>query len=245
MSGNCGHRFFRCSRRGSFEKPQADADEPDEQAENGHAPEAVRDPRGRHRRVGKSRRRRADTKRGAVNVVRILDDRVVHEGANVRARAVIEGVRPGAPSRWHSLRQAVPLFCLLPHRVFHARCPSDMDGDRPRTEHHVQRAIRRRCDPQAEEASSEEPVRCGVYSGLHRRMCCNFQKRQERDWSSRPDSVSCRHLGQPVDELNLSPNVRTAHPPRLSLPDHVHGLVALDGSPRRLTLAQPLLSLVV
>ena len=63
-----------------------------------------------------------------------------------------------------------------------------------------------------------------------------FQKRQESDWSSRLGSVSCRHLEQVVDELNLSPHIRTAHPPRLPLPDHVHGLVALDRSPRRLKL---------
>ena len=42
-----------------------------------------------------------------------------------------------------------------------------------------------------------------------------FQKRQESDWSSRPGSVSCRHPEQVVDELNLSPHIRTAHPPRL------------------------------
>ena len=68
-----------------------------------------------------------------------------------------------------------------------------------------------------------------------------FQKRQESDWSSRPGSVSCRHLEQVVDELNLLPHIRTAHPPRLPLPDHVHGLVALDRSPRRLKLTKPLL----
>ena len=68
-----------------------------------------------------------------------------------------------------------------------------------------------------------------------------FQKRQESDWSSRPGSVSCRHPEQVVDELNLSPHIRTAHPPRLPLPDHVHGLVALDRSPRRLKLTKPLL----
>ena len=50
-------------------------------------------------------------------------------------------------------------------------------------------------------------------------------------------------VGQLVDELNLSPNIRTAHPPRLPLPDHVHGLVSLDRSPRRLKLAKPLLGL--
>ena len=59
-----------------------------------------------------------------------------------------------------------------------------------------------------------------------------FQKRQESD---------SRHPEQVVDELNLSPHIRTAHPPRLPLPDHVHGLVALDRSPRRLKLTKPLL----
>ena len=65
-----------------------------------------------------------------------------------------------------------------------------------------------------------------------------FKKRQERDGSSRPGFVSCRHLEQLVDELNLSPNIRTAHTPRLPLPDHVHGLVALDRSPRRGVVAR-------
>ena len=44
-----------------------------------------------------------------------------------------------------------------------------------------------------------------------------------------------------MDELNLLPNIRTAHPPRLPLPDHVHSLVALDRSPRRLKITEPLL----
>ena len=30
-----------------------------------------------------------------------------------------------------------------------------------------------------------------------------LKKRQERDWSSRPGSVSCRYLEQPVDKRNL------------------------------------------
>ena len=70
-----------------------------------------------------------------------------------------------------------------------------------------------------------------------------FKKRQESDWSSRPSSVSCRHLEQPVDELNLSPNVRIAHLLRLPLPDHVHGLVSLDRSLRRVEFTKALLSL--
>ena len=44
-----------------------------------------------------------------------------------------------------------------------------------------------------------------------------FKKRQESDWSGRPGAVSCSHPEQLVDELNLSPNIRTAHPPRLPL----------------------------
>ena len=61
--------------------------------------------------------------------------------------------------------------------------------------------------------------------------------------SSRPGSVSCSHLEQLVDELNLSPDIRTAHPPRLPLPDHVHGLVSLDRSPRRVEFMRALLGL--
>ena len=71
-------------------------------------------------------------------------------------------------------------------------------------------------------------------------MCCNFPK-AARERLVESVSVSCRHLEQVVDELNLSPHIRTAHPPRLPLPDHVHGLVALDHSPRRLKLTKPLL----
>ena len=54
---------------------------------------------------------------------------------------------------------------------------------------------------------------------------------------------SSKNLEQLVDELNLSPNIRTAHPPRLPLPDHVHCLVSLDRSARRVELATPLLGL--
>ena len=84
---------------------------------------------------------------------------------------------------------------------------------------------------------------CGAPSTKTAGCVATFQKRQESDWSSWPGSVSCRHLEQVVDELNLSPNIRTAHPPRLPLPDHVHGLVALDRSPRRVECTKALLGL--
>ena len=43
-------------------------------------------------------------------------------------------------------------------------------------------------------------------------------------------AVSCSHPEQLADELNLSPNIRTAHSPRLPLPDHAYCLVSLDRS---------------
>ena len=93
-------------------------------------------------------------------------------------------------------------------------------------------------------ATSTEEGQCApirwIFANASSAIGCvaTFKKRQERVWSSRPGFVSCRHFEQLVDELNLSPNVRTAHPPRLSFPHHVHGLVALDGSPRRVKLAK-------
>ena len=43
-----------------------------------------------------------------------------------------------------------------------------------------------------------------------------FKKRQESKGSGRPGSISCSHLEQLVDELNLLPNIQTAHPPRVA-----------------------------
>ena len=70
--------------------------------------------------------------------------------------------------------------------------------------------------------------------------CCNFKNGDEERLGI---EGSCSHLEPPVDELNLSPNIRAAHPPHLPLPNHVHGLVSLDCSPRRLKLAKPLLGI--
>ena len=46
----------------------------------------------------------------------------------------------------------------------------------------------------------------------HRGCVATFKKQQESDWLGRPGSVSCSHLEQLVDELNLSLNIRTAYP---------------------------------
>ncbi len=44
-----------------------------------------------------------------------------------------------------------------------------------------------------------------------------------------------------VDELNLTPNISSAHPPNLPLPQHVHRLITLNGLLRRLEFSEPLL----
>ena len=52
-----------------------------------------------------------------------------------------------------------------------------------------------------------------------------FSRSRMSAWSGRPSSLSCNHLKQLVDELNLSPNIRTAHPLGLPLPDHSQWLL--------------------
>jgi hypothetical protein len=44
-----------------------------------------------------------------------------------------------------------------------------------------------------------------------------------------------------VDELNLTPNISSAHPPNLPLPDQVHRLITLNRSLRRLEFPESLL----
>ena len=61
------------------------------------------------------------------------------------------------------------------------------------------------------------------------RCVATVKKRPENDGSSRPGSVSSSHLEQLVDELNLLPNIRTTHPPRLLLAGPVYrSLTARD-----------------
>ena len=83
-----------------------------------------------------------------------------------------------------------------------------------------------------EEAKLEEPewknFTHNIVEGAFGGCVATFKRRQESDGSGRPGAVSCSHPEQFVDELNLLPNIRTVHPPRLPLPDHVHGLVSSD-----------------
>ena len=95
------------------------------------------------------------------------------------------------------------------------------------------------CGPRAAAVDAVTP---GVYRPRGLDGCvATFKKRPENSWSSRPGSVSCSHFEQLVDELNLLPNIRTVQAPRLPLPDHVHGLVSLDRSPRRVEFTKALL----
>ena len=54
-----------------------------------------------------------------------------------------------------------------------------------------------------------QTVRILWFMGLKQMRGCvaTFKKRQESDGLGRPCSVSCNHLDQMVDELNLLPNI--------------------------------------
>jgi hypothetical protein len=54
--------------------------------------------------------------------------------------------------------------------------------------------------------------------------------------------MSGRHLEQFVDQLSLSSDIRTAHPPRLPIPNYVHRLITLHRAMRHLELSVPLLA---
>jgi len=53
--------------------------------------------------------------------------------------------------------------------------------------------------------------------------------------------ISGYYFEELLDELNLTWNVSSTHPPNLSLPDHVHRLISLNRSPRRLEFSESLL----
>src|SRR5229473_6778431 len=63
-----------------------------------------------------------------------------------------------------------------------------------------------------------------------------------RSWAERPmPRAQAANSKRLVDELNLTPNISSAHPPNLSLPQHVHRLITLNGSLRRLEFSESLL----
>src|ERR1700692_1679104 len=82
--------------------------------------------------------------------------------------------------------------------------------------------------------------------GCSRRLCCNFRlafdgrTRVERRDGRCPSSGG--QFEELVDELNLTPNISSVHPPNLSLPHHIHRLITLNRSLRRLEFSEPLLS---
>ena len=53
--------------------------------------------------------------------------------------------------------------------------------------------------------------------------------------------ISSGQFKERIDELNLTPNIFPAYPTNLPFPDHVHGFVALNRSPRRLEFSKALL----
>src|ERR1700674_4072359 len=64
---------------------------------------------------------------------------------------------------------------------------------------------------------------------------------QERGGETVDAASSGGQFEELVDELNLTPNISSAHPLNLPLPQHVHRLITLNGSLRRLEFSEPLL----
>ena len=60
--------------------------------------------------------------------------------------------------------------------------------------------------------------------------------RQELDGESIDTVISGSQFEELVNELNLAPNIRAAHPPNLSLADHGDGFLAPEFSEARLGL---------
>ena len=155
---------------------------------------------------------------------------------------------PASYTRCHSVDQQSHL--VVGHAGAHLRRCTKRDvttrGGGPDEPSDIGREGRSRDPAEAAPAVFPGPSGISVGDGMetcHDGCVATFKKQPENDGSSRPGAVSCSHLEQRVDELNLSPNIRTAHPPRLPLPDHVHGLVSLDRAPRRVKCTKALLGL--
>jgi hypothetical protein len=70
----------------------------------------------------------------------------------------------------------------------------------------------------------------------------SFATEQEfEEKASFPGTLGC-HIEEFIDEAILTLEVMPAQPPLLSLPNHVHRLIALNRSSRGLELMKPLLS---
>jgi hypothetical protein len=67
-------------------------------------------------------------------------------------------------------------------------------------------------------------------------MCCNFEWLTELGRGQARILISGSQIEELLDEADLTEDIIPAHPSNLPLPNHVHRLMALDRSPRRLEL---------
>ena len=74
-------------------------------------------------------------------------------------------------------------------------------------------------------------------------MCCNFEQTIKREEGHVRITISGSQIEDLVDESDLTEDIFPAHPSNLPLSDHVHRLVTLNRSPRRLELPKSLLGL--
>jgi hypothetical protein len=69
---------------------------------------------------------------------------------------------------------------------------------------------------------------------------CHERKRAK----TRPSqAISGSHIEQSVDQLDLPPQIRTAHPLGLAFPNHIHRFISLNRSARCLEFAESLLGI--
>jgi len=108
------------------------------------------------RLIGKPRGKVADTERGPVNLVGILNGRVSDERFDVSPRRLGQGITPGSVFPASPHRQVVGLLRQRARRVTDRRSPPDVHVPRPIAEPQPERAEGDRCKYAEKETGYDE-----------------------------------------------------------------------------------------
>jgi hypothetical protein len=123
------------------------------------------------RLIGKPRGKVADTERGPVNLVGILNGRVSDERFDVSPRRLGSGHNPGSVFPASPHRQVVGLLRQRARRVTDRRSPPDVHVPRPIAEPQPERAEGDRCkDAEKEDTTRRNCSRCAcnrTFDGLY------------------------------------------------------------------------------
>ena len=82
---------------------------------------------------------------------------------------------------------------------------------------------------------------CQRLHGLIEGCVATLKGEQNWDEGLARTAISGSQIEELLDESDLTEDIRSAHPPNLSLPDHVHRLITLNRPPRRLEFSKFLL----